>query len=272
MTLGAPSFPEGLAGYRMILIQQRYASPHPERQAELERVCELNAAVGVFEEIVRVEGADKRWTFADVFQLARERFRGRLCVVANSDIAFDESIRLASPLADEGRLVALTRWDDASGPSMEGRTAGDQWHFFSHSQDAWLFKSGGLPPFEAGFQFGIPGCESRLAYEAAAAGVVVIDPALTVRCHHHHASAVRSWHRRDSYRGPMLFPRLTTTERVDPEAVVIDRTRFKKREWMVRLTGSAADFRSQTALKSSLTDLKTVKIGLRSPFYVRKRG
>jgi hypothetical protein len=134
-----------------------------------------------------------------------------------------------------------------------------------------VFKAGGLPAFEAGFQLGIPGCESRLAFEAAAAGVIVVDPALSIRCHHHHASAVRSWRRRDGYRGPMLFPRLTTGERIEPEALVIHRSGFKKREWTVRLTGSPADFRSQMDQKTAFSDLKSLKIGLRSPFYVRNR-
>jgi len=259
------------AADRMILLHQWYGSPNRERQAELDRVREINAAATVFAEVVPVEGTAKRWTFADFFQLAAERFPGRICVVSNSDIAFDETIALAEPLAEQGGLVALTRWDDAASPSMEGRSAGEHWHFFSHSQDAWVFKAGGLPAFEAGFQLGIPGCESRLAFEAAAAGVIVVDPALSIRCHHHHASAVRSWHRRDGYRGPMLFPRLTTGERIEPEALVVHRSGFKKREWTVRLTGSPADFRSQMDQKTAFSDLKSLKIGLRSPFYIRNR-
>jgi hypothetical protein len=256
----------------MILLQQSYESPHRERQAELDRVREINAAEKAFTQVVPVEGSAKRWTFADFFRLAEERFSGRVCVVSNSDIAFDGSIALAAPLAEAGRLVALTRWDDASSPSMEGHTSGDQWHFYSHSQDAWIFKAGGLPAFEAGFQLGIPACESRLAFEAAAAGVIVVDPAFSIRCHHHHASAVRSWRRRDGYRGPMLFPRLTTCDRVDPEALFVDRTRFTKREWTVRLTGCPDDFRSQITRTAEIGNLKSVRIGLRSPFYVRKRG
>lgn len=256
----------------MILLQQTYESPHRERQAELDRVREINAAEKTFRQVVPVEGSAKRWTFADFFRLADERFPGQVCVVSNSDIAFDGSIALAAPLAEAGRMVALTRWDDASGPSMEGHSSGDHWHFYSHSQDAWIFKAGGLPAFEAGFQLGIPACESRLAFEAAAAGVVVVDPALSIRCHHHHASAVRSWRRRDGYRGPMLFPRLTTCDRLDPEALVVVRSRFTKREWTVRLTDRPDDFQAQMNHTAAVGSLKTMKIGLRSPIYFRRRG
>lgn len=256
----------------MILFQQTYRSPHPERQAELDHVRQVNAGVRAFASTVDVDGGAKRWAFGDFFRLAAERFQGQVCVLANSDIAFDESIAAAAALAGAGRLVTLSRWDDDAAPSMEGRVAGEEWHFFSHSQDAWIFQAGGLPHFEAGFQLGIPQCESRLAYEAAAAGVVVVNPALSIRARHHHASAVRSWRRKDGYRGAMLFPRLTTTNVGVPEAVVVERRgRFLKLEAVVRLAGSAEDFTRQLAAAQESNRLQVGRIGLRSPFYRRGR-
>ena len=256
----------------MILIQQRYASSHRERQAELDRVREINSGIAAFETVHLVDGAAKRWTFADLFLEAAERFAGRVSVLANSDIAFEESIGLAGPLAERGMLVALSRWDDVAAPSMEGRVAGEQWHFFSHSQDVWVFTAGGLPAFDADLQLGLPQCESRLAYAAAAAGVVVVNPALSIRTTHHHASAVRSWRKQEGYRGALLFPRLTTIEGLDPEALVVDRSRkMRKVEAVLRLTGSPAEFQDQIVKNSRMTGFRTLKIGLRSPFYLRKR-
>lgn len=257
----------------MILLRQAYRSPDALRQAELDAVREANGRVAAFKAVVEVDGAAKRWTFADFFQLAAERFAGQVCALANSDIAFDDSVADAVPLVERGMLAALSRWDDGSAPSMEGRVAGAEWRFFSHSQDAWVFKAGGLPPFEAGFQLGIPQCESRLAFEAAAAGVVVVNPALSVICLHHHASAVRSWRRKDGYRGPMLFPRLTTTAIEVPEAlVVIRKGRFRKIQAVVSMTGSAADFHRQKAEFGRLPPLTLATIGVRSPFYIRRNS
>jgi hypothetical protein len=257
----------------MILVQQRYESPNAERQAELDRCREINAGLKAFAEVVLVDGAAKRWTFGDFFRLAAERHPGEICVLANSDIAFDESILLAAPLAEQGMLVALSRWDNASSPSMEGRVAGEGWHFFSHSQDVWVFRAGRLPRLNADFQLGIPQCESRLAYEAAAAGVIVVNPALSIRCSHHHASAVRSWRRKDGYRGPLLFPRLTTAEGADPEALVVERAgRFRKREAVIRLTGQPGGVAIAMAEKASEMRKKPFKIGIQSPLYLRGRG
>jgi hypothetical protein len=257
----------------MILVQQRYESPNAERQAELDRCREINAGLKAFADVVLVDGAAKRWTFGDFFRLAAEQHPGEICVLANSDIAFDESILLAAPLAEQGMLVALSRWDNASSPSMEGRVAGEGWHFFSHSQDVWVFRAGRLPRLNADFQLGIPQCESRLAYEAAAAGVIVVNPALSIRCSHHHASAVRSWRRKDGYRGPLLFPRLTTAEGADPEALVVERAgRFCKREAVIRLTGQPGGVAIAMAEKASEMRKKPFKIGIQSPLYLRGRG
>jgi len=257
----------------MILLRQAYQSPDVLRQAELDAVREANARVAAFADVLEVDGAAKRWTFADFFRLAAKRVAGQICVLANSDIAFDDSVARASSLVERGMLVALSRWDDDSAPSMEGRVAGAEWRFFSHSQDVWMFKAGGLPPFEADFQLGIPQCESRLAYEAAAAGVVVANPALSVVCRHHHASAVRSWRRREGYRGPMLFPRLTTMAIEAPEALVVLRPgRFRKIQAVVAMTGSAPDFRRHLAENRQSQAFAFAKIGIRSPFYLRRKS
>lgn len=161
----------------MNLIFESYTSKDPARAAELERVRAINADSGVFERIVPVaEGGRK--TYADLIALAVNRFPGEVCVIANSDIAFDASLVSAADWLREAHnkkkpsLVVLTRWDTPTSPSMEGRVDAASWKFFSHSQDTWMFIAGSLPAFDAGFTRGIPACESRLAYEAWSAGVV----------------------------------------------------------------------------------------------------
>jgi hypothetical protein len=231
----ASSFQSQVADSRMILIHEQYQSPDPARAAELARVRERNAASGVFAEIAPLADG-RRKSFADFFRLAAERFAGEVCVVANADIAFDESLRGAEALVrswPRPLLVALSRWDDPSGPSMEGRIDPTRWRFYSHSQDTWMFIAGGLPAFEAGFTLGIPACESRLAHEAFRAGVGVLNPALSVRTWHHHASGTRTWKLADAYRGPLYFPRLTTLEAGCCEGYILDRGRFQTRKEIV---------------------------------------
>jgi hypothetical protein len=264
------SGPTAIEG-RMILIQQVYASADPRRQRELDEARDRNRAADVFNAFENVDGTTRRASFGDLFRLAAERFAGRVCVIANSDIACDASLRLAEPLVAGRRpvLVALTRWDDASGPSMEGRVDATDWRFYSHSQDTWVFVAGRLPPFPADFLLGIPGCESRLAFEAAAAGVTVVDPALSIRTWHIHASGTRSWTRRDAYGGPVLFPRLTTSDDASGAALVRERRWWGSRETAVASTGDAAAF---AARRAGDPPASLERIRLRSPFYLKKRS
>jgi hypothetical protein len=255
----------------MILIQQAYESPDPCRRRELAAARERNAGAGVFDAIETVDGAAHRCSFADLFRLAADRFAGEICVIANSDIACDASLRLVAPIVAAARpvLVALTRWDDAAGPSMEGRVDPTDWRFYSHSQDAWAFVAGRLPDFPANFLLGIPGCESRLAFAAAAAGVAVVDPALSIRTWHLHASGTRTWTRRQAYRGPLLFPQLTTVDEPAGSALVVERRWWGRREMRVSATGDAAAFAA--ALTPGPARGRN-SIGLRSPIYIRSGG
>jgi hypothetical protein len=219
----------------MNLIFESYVSPDPARAAELERVREINAAAGVFERIVPVADGGRK-TYGQLVALAAERFPGDVCVIANSDIAFDGSLTGAATWLRQQSgpaIVALSRWDNPSSPSMEGRIDPATWRFFSHSQDTWMFVAGKLPAFDADFTLGIPACESRFAHEAHTAGVTIANPALTIRTWHHHASAVRTWKLRDSYKGPLYFPRLTTLEGITGEGYILDRTGWRTRKEIV---------------------------------------
>ena len=219
----------------MNLIFESYTSNDPARAAELEQVRQINATSQIFDRIVPVADGGRK-TYADLIGLAVDRFPGEACVIANSDIAFDASLVGAAEWlrkASRPSLVVLSRWDTPTSPSMEGRIDHATWKFFSHSQDTWMFIAGSLPAFDAGFTLGIPACESRLAYEAWAAGVAIANPALTVRSWHHHASAVRSWKLTDSYKSPYYFPRLTTLEGITCEGFVLDRRGWRTRKEVV---------------------------------------
>lgn len=204
----------------MILLRQEYSVASELRQAELERTRQLNSKAGVFDYIHDVYPGEKRLSFEDLFEIASRQYGGRICVVANSDISFDQSLRDLEHAVSENILIALTRWDNGVAPSMEGTVEPVEWKFYSHSQDVWVFRGGELPAFRKDFVLGIPRCENRLLYEAHQSGVKIMNPALSVRALHHHASAVRSWEAGDFYRGSLYFPRLTTLAMVGPEGMI----------------------------------------------------
>lgn len=251
----------------MILIRQRYTSSHPERQAELDRAAGINAASGLFAETSDIDATDRRLSFADLFDHAHRTFPGRVCVVANSDISFDHTLRLVRPLVHPNTLLALSRWEDATGPSMGGHLDSEAGMLFSHSQDVWIFRGGELPAFNADFQLGILACETRLAYEAAAAGIVVSNPAISIRTLHHHATNVRTYTLADVYEGPRYLPRLTTVDAAVAEGLVVGRS-FQPKRRVVRLHGSPDSFAAQMVPRPA-KPWRMRDLHFRSPIYRR---
>jgi hypothetical protein len=71
----------------MILVTQKYRDP--SRDKEFARCERLNESASVIDHIEAVDGESRRWTFGDLYGLCCEKFSGKLCVIANSDIAFD---------------------------------------------------------------------------------------------------------------------------------------------------------------------------------------
>jgi len=113
----------------------------------------------------------------------------RLCgpneitVLANADIAFDSTIRLAKSHMQPGEAWALSRWERGKLYDCRG------------SQDAWVF-NGLIPPMDdprLDFPLGTPGIDNALVDIMRKAGLTVTNPSRTVRNWHEHASGVRNY-------------------------------------------------------------------------------
>ena len=127
----------------------------------------------------------RRVTYGDLFAYANERLAGRRVVVANADIYFDESLARLGGCDLDGRLLCVSRWDVEADRSAR---------LFEHaeSQDAWIFDAP-IREFPCDFHLGLPGCENRLAWEAAQAGLDVSNPARALRAYHLHLSGIRRY-------------------------------------------------------------------------------
>ena len=139
----------------------------------------------------------RRLMYNDLFAYANNTLAGCAVIVANADIFFDDSLALVDDIPLCGRMLCLSRWDEDS----DGRPV----HFDrSDSQDAWIFEAP-LPRIEAKFHLGVPGCDSRLAYETGKAGLILCNPSRSIRARHLHKSTVRRYTERDRLRGPLCF-------------------------------------------------------------------
>ena len=196
----------------VILINQQYHDP--SREKELARCRWLNENAEIIDKIETVDGSERRWTFGELYSLCCQKHHGRLCVIANSDIAFDVTRGLRSAVHPT-RLTCLTRWEDDSGPRFIGHQFDDA--FFSGSQDAWAFVAGTVPIDDIAVPMGTVGCDQVIAGAAASKGIRVSNPSLTIRTRHVHATKERP--DRPSVTGLYGYPHLTTLEGITNRVV-----------------------------------------------------
>lgn len=147
---------------------------------------------------IRAMKVNARLTFRDAVSMANwlAARAPTLCVLANADVAFDETLALVTKERLRGRVLCLSRDDVVK----NGRDA-CQW-----SQDAWVFEA----PLRSAqmyldFQFGRPGCDNRFAYELTKAGYEVLNPSLLIHVRHVHAG-LHTWTEAERVPGPYAHP------------------------------------------------------------------
>jgi hypothetical protein len=133
----------------------------------------------------------KRPTFQDLFDYGNNLNPKSIRVVANSDIYFDETLKLAHFALTSLDVLALTRWDLQKDGNLE---------FYNNfkSQDVWIFKK--FIKSDIGkFHIGRHGCDNRLVYEFKKAGYKIDNPSFSLRTIHLHQSALRTYFNDPSY-------------------------------------------------------------------------
>jgi hypothetical protein len=133
---------------------------------------------------------DRRPRFGDAVQfIADAGIRDQVIVVSNSDIYHDETIKNAM-LMEAGVFWCLSRYQHSSRLGFKSQELGaGMW-----SQDSWVFRSpGGGPCTRWGFfaavsdlEFGRPGIDNVIAYQALIAGYRVVNPSRSVKIWHVH--------------------------------------------------------------------------------------
>lgn len=250
----------------MIRLLGLYRDPSPARMAELVEVLRRTLAnerlteVHVFLEDrlepraipelsnpkVRLVPLGRRLTFGDLFEYANRQLAGQRVIIANNDIYFDGTLaRLDDDYDLGGKLLCLSRWEVQADGSIELFDS-------CSSQDAWIFQAP-IRAFAANWHLGLPGCENRLAYEAKAAGLVLENPARSVRALHLHLSQVRHYREKQRLRGngqmvqpgwlagPSLWPVVACMGRLDDLRTSFDTWAEQPRTFPVLVDYSCPD-------------------------------
>ena len=132
-----------------------------------------------------------RASYSDYFRYARENLHGQSCIIANSDIFFDETLEVINGVDLKNTLICLSRWDIKKG------LGGDAVRLFNRadSQDSWIFTSPVNKKVEedATFFLGRVGCDNKLAWIAYEAGMKLTNPAKQIITKHLHQIDYRTY-------------------------------------------------------------------------------
>lgn len=109
-------------------------------------------------------------------------------IIANTDIIFDETIKLTDKLGVND-CWALSRWEMK--PDYTKHLT--QIQIYGDSQDCWIFRGKIKQLDKADFPLGKMGCDNRIAYEIKKAGYNISNPSKSVTTWHLHNTNVRGY-------------------------------------------------------------------------------
>ncbi len=145
----------------------------------------------------------KRPTYSDIFShvnsLSNE---SDINIIANTDIFFDDSIKLLPKTLKKSECYALTRWEyqDNHYSWLNPRRY--------DSQDTWIFK-GKIRNIQGNFFPGKIGCDSRIAFEIKSARYKISNPSLSIKSFHYHHSEIRNYDPLEMIPKPHIPVRIT---------------------------------------------------------------
>ena len=215
---------------KLVLITQYYFPKWPERKKEIDICLQKNLDNPMIRKVllfteshipssyfknfrnaqkIRIQNIGKRLTYKDVVTTANRDFSGEICILANSDIYFDKTLKNIDKFDLTTSVLCLSRYEVLSKDSYRRFDCNDQ-TCCTWSQDTWIFKSPltllspkPLPEgkymtqkkknevaklYNKGIQLGTFGCEHVWAFILKISGYKILNPCIDIKTYHLHSN------------------------------------------------------------------------------------
>ena len=162
----------------------------------------------------------ERPTYQDLFEYCNEHMKDEICIVANADIIFDDTLEYFYDLDMDNQFYALTRWEVST---SDGKNWEIEPYNNAASQDVWVFKTPVLASDNMNYTMGKPGCDNKITYHMRELGYVCRNPGRKIITTHFHVSNFRTYNwESDRVPGPYLLIAPTDSLLEDPQYIDID--------------------------------------------------
>ena len=175
-------------------------------------------------EIIKI---DSRPTFNYLFEYCNKNLTNEICIIANTDIFFDDTLSILRNTDISNDFISLTRWDLIF--------KDEKWYieFYNHlfrggpattgmlSQDSWIFKSPIKTDNRSNFLMGKPGCDNRIVQIYHENGYNVKNPSMQIITKHLHTSNYRTYSHTDMIVGPYLLVQPTNDININSQKQTI---------------------------------------------------
>ena len=127
---------------------------------DLHDLCKSNKIIQV--KISNDDNYNYRLKYCDAVKFINDNLKGNICILANSDIYFDETLFKINRKIIHNNFFALLRYDEDNDGNKKIFTRHGQPR--DDSQDCWIFQSPlNVNLKKIDFSFGTPGCDSIFA-------------------------------------------------------------------------------------------------------------
>jgi hypothetical protein len=229
----------------MKLLTEYFKSSNPQRDKEYSTCIQENLKNTHIDEIIifisddstlelkspkiKIVNLQIRPTFKYLFEYCNDNFQNQKCIIANTDIFFDESLSHFSDFVLENKFISLTRWDLLNQENkwylrfydFPWRKPDDEITTAQFSQDAWIFQTPFKNDDRLDFLMGRPGCDNRISQIVHENGYDVRNPSKQIIIKHLHLSNHRTYTNQDIVPGPYLLIKPTTDINIISEKFTI---------------------------------------------------
>jgi hypothetical protein len=165
----------------------------------MEDDAELNFDSPKIHRIVR----KNRPSYQNIFEYCNEHMKNEICIVANADIIFDDTLRFFKSLDMTMQFYALSRWEISTN---DGKNWEIEPYENAASQDVWIFKTPVLSSDSMNYTMGKPGCDNKITYHMRELGYTCRNPGKKVVTIHFHPTNFRTYDwNNDRIPGPYLL-------------------------------------------------------------------